>query len=177
MRRELDRVIRQKLRFRGFTLLELLVSLLASTALIVGLSSSLFIATQIVTPPTRSDRVAAQSSMEIEQLLQDLRYASLVHELSDRVIDVNVADRDSDDHPERIRISWSGVAGAPVIRQVNDDEGIVLMQNVHVWDVDSQALESSEVVSIGVTLQVGASSEGLVRSRIDLPNRPTLPGE
>lgn len=161
----------------GLTLLELMVSMLASTALVAGLSSTLFVATQIVDPPSRPDRVTAQASLEVDRLLQDLRYATLIHEMDDRTVDIDVADRDSDGLSERIRIVWSGVAGDPITRSINGDSAVPLVQNVFEMQMTSQATDSGEIVSLGMRLQIGPSSTGLVQSRIDLPNRPYVSGE
>ncbi|WP_166830995.1 hypothetical protein [Thalassoroseus pseudoceratinae] len=158
----------------GFTLLELIVSMLASTALVAGLSSTLFVATQIVDPPKSPNAATANAFMDLERILQDLRYAIRVHELSSHRLDVEVPDRDGDGSTERVRLVWSGGSGDPVTWEWNDEPAIPIVQDVHNWGVTRRMLETGEIVLLEMDLQVGSASYGRVQSQIDLPNRPEM---
>ena len=158
----------------GFTLLELIVSMLASTALVAGLSSTLFVATQIVDPPQSPNTSTANASMDLEQILQDLRYATQVYELSSHRLDVEVPDRDGDGSAERIRMVWSGELGDPVTWELNSEPAIPIVQDVHNWSVTRRMLGTGEIVLLEMDLQVGLGAAGQVQSQIDLPNRPEI---
>ncbi len=158
----------------GLTLLELLVSMTASTALIAGLSSALFIATRMIEPPQRPNHETAESARECEQLLQELRYITSIESVGENLLDIEVPDRDEDGISEYVRIQWSGVAGESLMWTMNDEPSIPIVNDVHDWQLSTQLADTGEVVSIGMRLQVGSHSVGEVWSTIDLPNRPRI---
>lgn len=105
-------------RRSGHTLIELVTATVSSAMLLAGLGSVMMIANQVANAPAASnDRVAASAA--IDELANDLRYATFFVERTARSLEFAVADRDGDGTAERIRYDWSGVPGAPLRKTIN----------------------------------------------------------
>lgn len=119
----------------GFTLVELLVSLAATSILLVGLGSTLFVV-------FRSSSVSnnAPATMEaatvVDDLLSELRLAESIIEWTARTVEFLVADRTGDDKPERIRYEWSGTAGDPLYRKYNGSAPAEVAASIQSFEID-----------------------------------------
>jgi prepilin-type N-terminal cleavage/methylation domain-containing protein len=104
---------------RGFTLLELVLSMAVMGILMLGMGSALMLAGRAL--PTAKSVVATTiaAAEALDQIATDLQYAVSVTQRSATMIEFTVADRSGDDVPETIRYSWSGTAGTPLTRQYN----------------------------------------------------------
>lgn len=102
----------------GHTLIELVTATVSSAMLLAGLGSVMMIANQVAnTPAASTDRVVA--STVVNQLANDLRYATFFVTRTTRALEFVVSDRDGDGAAERIRYEWSGVPGAPLQKTTN----------------------------------------------------------
>ena len=94
----------------GHTLMELVVAITISGVLMVGLTSTLYVASRAVNlsgPP----RAALDASGAESNVLGELQYAVSFTERSNHAVEFTIADRNCDDADETIRYAWSGAAG------------------------------------------------------------------
>src|SRR5205809_2173009 len=100
-------------RLPAFTMLELIVATIASTFLLAGLGSVMFIARQTAYAPTAAAKRA--KAADIVNLISDeLRYATIITQQTPQILEFIVADRNNDGTAEKIHYEWSGTAGDPL---------------------------------------------------------------
>lgn len=129
---------------RGFTLLELVVSLVVTGILMSALASAMLLATQAMPDEERPAEAAIAAAEIASQMAGELYYAQSFTERTASAVAFTVADRnDEDDQPETIRYAWSGTPGDPMTRQYNGGDTVVVLENVQELDL---AYESEEVV-------------------------------
>lgn len=112
-------------RWRGFTLLEMLVSLPIMALLMVGLGSAIKIAAQAVPNGTGIASTTLVAREVLDLIAADLTYATAI--TTDvttggaaNQLTFNIPDRDGQaPTTETITYSWSGTAGAPLTRTFN----------------------------------------------------------
>jgi len=164
-------------RHFGHSLMELVVAMVASCALLAGLGSVMMIARQVALTPSaanrRMDAVAA-----INQITEELRYATVVLQQTSRCLEFIVADRNGDGTADKIRYEWSGVAGAPLYKTHNGGTSTIA-QTVQdcTFSYQTVATASSPVARSCIThalvrLQLGAESHSRVEAAIPLMTRP-----
>ncbi|MCA9048510.1 MAG: prepilin-type N-terminal cleavage/methylation domain-containing protein [Planctomycetaceae bacterium] len=94
----------------GYTLIELSVSLVASSLLLAGLGSAVVITSRAINPHHTQRSVL--ECAEASQLLGDeLQSAVHVLEQDDSLVEFAVADRNADGIPDRIRYEWKSASG------------------------------------------------------------------
>jgi hypothetical protein len=104
----------------GFSLIELSVGLVASSFLLLGLGSSIFLATQANRVDIGPFRSSSQGASAIDEVSRELSYATAVHSITPaRNIQVEVPDRTGDAVADVVRYQWSGTAGDPLQRVFN----------------------------------------------------------
>ncbi|MCG8405339.1 MAG: prepilin-type N-terminal cleavage/methylation domain-containing protein [Phycisphaerales bacterium] len=116
---------------RGFTLSELTVSAFIMGLVMVGVASSVMVATEALPDEDDPSQAAVRAAAIADQIVEELRYAIAITERSGTVIAFAVGDRDSDGAPERIRYAWSGTAGDPLTREYNGGTAVEIAQDVH----------------------------------------------
>lgn len=137
----------------GYTLIELVVGMVASSALLIGLSSSLFIATQTF-DDSGSQPVAMLESNNVANLIMNqMQYATRFYEKTATAVTFAVPDRDGDGSEEIFRYAWSGVTDEPLTMELNDSAPAVLLANVKHLDF-SYLTKSISVATGSVSLQV-----------------------
>lgn len=121
---------RTAIRKTGHTLAELVISVAASGILIVGLTSTLYVASRAVdhSGPTQRTLAGATAAQEV---LNDLQFAVALTERSANAVEFTVASRDADATPETIRYAWSGTPGDPLTRQYNGGTVVSVVDDVH----------------------------------------------
>lgn len=117
--KSIDRFIRRR---RGFTLTETLVSCAIIGVLLVAMGSAVTLSTQAIPSEDHAGHGRLAAARAIEQINADLAHALFVPERTATAVTVVVRDRTGDGTSERIRYAWSGNAGDPVTRQLNDAE-------------------------------------------------------
>ena len=114
----------------GLTLMELVVSMIATSALLVGMSSAVFLASRASRPGSTASGVI-EASLTAGQIATELGSARSVTEYTLTSIAFTVADRDSDGKPELIRYAWPANLGAPLTRQYNQGPVVEVLDNVY----------------------------------------------
>ncbi|MFN0195846.1 MAG: type II secretion system protein J [Planctomycetaceae bacterium] len=128
---------KRTLRSRGaYTLIELIVAIGASTILLVGLPSSILIASKGLQGNSTVSR-HAQSADVLQDVINDLKHATSFVELTTIAVTFTVPDRDNDGDPELIRYSWSGTPGDPLMYQYNSGTAVIFAEDIHKFDVRS----------------------------------------
>ena len=128
---------RKQLRIRcGYTLVELIVAMVGASALMVGLSSTIFIALKATDTSNTPTSAMIEGNAALSDLLSDLEFALSFSEQTANAITFTVPDRDGDSNPESVRYAWSGTPGDPLTRQYNGGTVATLTENVHVFQHD-----------------------------------------
>jgi len=108
-------------RQRGFTLIELVVSLSITAVLMTGIASALVIASHAIPDPQSNAWAATPNAMlALDTVAADLMVAQTISEKTPAAVTFTVADRDNNALPETIRYAWAGTAGDPITRQLNN---------------------------------------------------------
>src|SRR4051794_23191430 len=121
-------------RLAGFTMIELTVAMVASAFLLVGLGSVMFIARQVAYSPTAASRRAKTAEI-VNQISDELRYATVITQETSQILEFVVADRNNDGTAEKIRYEWSGVAGDPLRKTVNGGTPAAVLTPGYVFNV------------------------------------------
>jgi len=120
----------------GFTLVEMIVSLSIVGVILVATGSVLVLGARATTitaagPATR----AAAARTAVETVADDLAIATEVLDPTATAVTLRVPDRTGDGVAETIRYAWSGVAGAPLTRQVNGGAAHPIAADVRGFDL------------------------------------------
>src|SRR3954462_12723055 len=140
----------------GFTLLEMTVAMVASAFLMAGLGSVMFIARQVAYTPTAASRRSKTADV-INQISDELRYATVITQQTAQILEFVVADRNNDGTAEKIRYEWSGVAGDPLRKTVNGATAVDVLTSVYAFNVTLQ--QKSKTTTLTTTTD---SPEALV---------------
>ncbi len=114
---------------RGHTLIELMAATIASAFLLAGLGSVMYIARQVAYTPSDSIQ-RSSAAMVVNQICDELRYATLVLQQTPQILEFVVADRNSDGTAEKIRYQWSGTPGDPLVKTINGGTGVNVLPSV-----------------------------------------------
>lgn len=120
----------------GYTLVELMVAMVGASVLMVGLSSTIFIALKATDTSNTPTSATIEGYSALNDLLSDLEFALSFSEQTPNAITFTVPDRDGDSNPETIRYAWSGTPGDPLTRQYNGGTVATLVEDVHVFQHD-----------------------------------------
>lgn len=116
---------------RAFTLVEMVISLVIVSILMVGMGGALLMSSQAL-PGEDGQAARITAAAEVaDQIASELAYAITVTELTPTAITFTVADRDADSDPETIRYAWSATAGDPLTRRYNGGTTVTVAENVH----------------------------------------------
>jgi len=136
-------------RGRGFTLVEMVVSLGIASALMLGVGAAMLIAARAM-PDARSPTGAiVDSGAALEQMITELQYAVSIPNKSATMVEFTVADRDGNDIPETIRYEWSGAAGDPLARRYNGGAAVQVLADVRDFALSWDLLTITTVVPQG----------------------------
>lgn len=105
-------------RTAAFTLIELVLAMALSAVVLLALQSVVLIAAKAV-PGANKTPDASDVSLGFARLAGELSYAKAITKNTATRIDFTVADRDGDAADDTISYQWSGVSGAPLLRQFN----------------------------------------------------------
>jgi hypothetical protein len=120
----------------GHTLVELLMAMVGAGVLMVGLSSTMFIALAATDTSNAPTAAILEGHAALSDLLSDLEFALSLSETTANAVTFTVPDRDGDSNPETIRYAWSGTPGDPLTIQYNGGIVATLADNVHVFQHD-----------------------------------------
>src|SRR3954453_16707422 len=139
-------IINNRRQTAGFTLLEMTVAMVASAFLIAGLGSVMFIARQIAYSPTAAARRAKTADI-VNQISDELRYATIITQQTSQILEFLVADRNSDGTAEKIRYEWSGTAGDPLRKSINGGSAVDVLPAVYAFAVTLQQKAKSTTLT------------------------------
>ena len=141
---------------RGFTLIEMVVSLGIVSIIAMASAGVMRLASRAAT--TQADPLAEASGPgeALRQIQQDLRLATRILRADTTSLRFQTPDRNGDALPETIEYAWSGVAGAQATRSVNGSPASTFLTNVTGLDF------SLEVASV----TAGASASNVAETRV-----------
>lgn len=160
--------VRNRRRVRcGFTLVELVASMTIMTILMMGMGSTMIIASRAIPDGKSSMAVATESRNVLDRLTEDLLYATSITEKAATAVTFNVADRGHGAAgPETIRYAWTGTPGDPLTLEYNGASAVNLIDAVQNFTL-SYALKSD--VAGEPPLVEGAEETLFVHSGSNLP--------
>ena len=120
----------------GFTLMEVILSVVIVSIILGALVSTLMITQRGLAGSTNVARDASRGRDATDVILLDLSLAMSFSERTATAVTFLVPDRDGDGQPETIRYAWSGVVGDPLTRQVNGGTVAVLVDDVDDFSLD-----------------------------------------
>lgn len=118
----------------GYTLIELLVASASASVLMVGLSSALFVSGRAMDLDEGAAVVRNEADLAVSRMMDDLKEARRFFEVEPTSLEFTVPDRNSDGFDETLRYSWSGVAGDPLLRQIDGGNAVALVSDVRSLD-------------------------------------------
>ncbi|TWT88907.1 hypothetical protein Mal64_23970 [Pseudobythopirellula maris] len=153
---------------RGYTLAELLVASSLGSTLVVGLTSSLYLASQALDFDDGGAANRLEANAIVQRIARDARTAVSITELSATEITLIVPDRDGDGSTETVRYAWGGEPGDPLTEEYNGGEAMTLVAGVQSFDLGyaarAMAGQAGSVES-GVTYE--SFTEGKIASNAD----------
>ncbi len=105
----------------AFTLVELVLALAGTSLLLLGISSSIVVASRAAYDAEQPQTALARSRSVARLIADDLAQATSIVEGSTTAVEFTVADRDDDGAEETLRYEWSGTVGDAVYRSINGD--------------------------------------------------------
>lgn len=120
------------LRRRGFSLLELSVSLVAASILVVGMGTSIYLASQAANAGVGRHQNARQAGEALSNLARELSFAVSVNNTytTTQRVECTVPDLTGDGLDDVVRYSWAGTAGSPLLRTLNAGTAQTVADNV-----------------------------------------------
>jgi hypothetical protein len=113
--------------------MELVAASVASGFLLAGLAAVMMIGQQVAyTPSAAAHRTDAAEV--INQLSEELRYATLVIEQTPEILEFVVTDRNNDGTAETIRYEWSGTPGDPLFKTINSAVAVAVLDSLHAFE-------------------------------------------
>ncbi|MFN0132186.1 MAG: PilW family protein [Phycisphaerales bacterium] len=139
---------------RGFSLIELVLGMAIASIAMVAIGSVFVLSAKALPTARGSTSASSQTSLAVQELLDDLRMATAVSEATGTAVTLTVPDRTGDNTPETVRYAWSGVAGGPLTRAMNGGAETVLVPTAYGMSLEY----SREPVSVNVTIPTPMTS-------------------
>lgn len=115
---------------RGFTLIEMIVSLAVISVLLVGMSSAIVLASKALPHATNPAGATVDSARALHNLRDELRAATELLNRNATSVTLHLPDRDADGRPEVITYAWGGSAGDPLTRTANGGTAATVLDSV-----------------------------------------------
>jgi hypothetical protein len=117
-------------------MIELVASMAIASILLTAMASSIVWVTRAL--PSTNDPIstALDASDGMQRFAEELRYATKVTARTSKSITFEVPDQNGDGTVETLTYSWSGVAGAPLLRTYNNSAAIQVVKKVKTWSLD-----------------------------------------
>ena len=164
--------LRRRLKMRaGLTLIELMLSVTSASVLLVGTTSTLYIALQSANPSLSPAPAELEGIDLLANISLELQHATAVTEQSPNSIRVVVPDRDFDATDDTIRYSWSGAPGGAVTRQYNGGPEVKMAVDVHDFTI-AYHQPDVDLEYVSISLQITEKIETRVQNGFALLNRP-----
>ena len=133
---------------KAYTMVELMVSIAASSILMVGMASTMYISFRMVDPDTSVNAVLDASDTTLT-LTDELRYAIFITERSDTMIQFVVPDQTGDSINDVIRYEWSGTEGDDLMRTFNHGTAESAIEDVYAFALTYDTQTTTESIPIG----------------------------
>ena len=161
---------------RGFTLVEMVLSMAVMTVLLGGIASAMILASRALPDIETPLKAKADGYHAADGLAGELFAAQTITFRSATVVEFTVADRNADSNAETIRYSWSGVAGQPLTRRYNNGTIDTVLENIYQFDLryDTQSVSGQpKVTVVHITIRAGADATSRVDTSVQLLNQPS----
>ncbi len=112
----------------------LIISILLAA---VGSAMRIMLLTTSVSSPTSPVTQTITARASADRIMDDLKIALSVPEVTTTAITLTVPDRDGDLVPETIRYAWSGTNGAPLTRAYNGGTATPIVDNVNTFSFEA----------------------------------------
>ncbi len=139
---------------RGFTVVEMVLSMAVMTVLLGGIASALVIASRAVPGTATPMSLTVDGYYAAERLASELYAAQTITARSATSVTFKVPDRNADSAPETILYSWSGVPGHPLNRGYNGGSAGAVLDNVYQFNLGYDP-PSPKVTVVHITICVG----------------------
>jgi len=161
---------------RGFTLVEMVLSMAVMTVLLGGIASAMILAGRALPDLDTPLKAMADGYHAVDGLAGELFAAQTITLRSATVVEFTVADRNADSNAETIRYSWSGVVGQPLTRQYNNGTIDTVLENIYQFDLryDTQSVSGQpKVTVVHITIRAGADATSRIDTSVQLLNQPS----
>ena len=136
--------MRKESSCRGFTLIELIISLSITTILMTATVSSVLLAGKAVPDPNDAASGSITAAQVTDRIAGELETAILVLEQTPTALTFLVPPRNADTTPEKIRYSWAGTSGSPLMRQYEGGTPIAVIDKVDQFSLTPGIATSTE---------------------------------
>lgn len=160
---------------RAFTMVEMVASMVILTILMLGISSSLVIASRAIPDGRSPAKQFVDGSEMLLQIADELSCALTVTVHTATVVEFTLPDRNGDAAEDTIRYSWSGVAGAGLMRQYNGATAAAVLDDVHEFQLSyTPSLYGSpaRISQIGASLRTTSDATTRTEYLVELLNQP-----
>jgi prepilin-type N-terminal cleavage/methylation domain-containing protein len=135
---------------RGFTLVELVVSLAIMSILLTAIGSAIVLAGAAIPWDDDPGRPADAALEVAHDMTAELHFALSFAERTKWVVDFTVPSRDADAVPETIRYQWSGTPGDPLTRRYNGGPAVTVIDSVHDFTLVYEKTDFTKTLPIEV---------------------------
>jgi len=160
---------------RGFTLVEMVLSMAVMTVLLGGISSAMILASRAVPDLETPLKAKTDGYHAADGLASELFAAQTITSRFATVVEFTVADRNADAIAETIRYAWSGIYGQPLTRRYNNGTIDTVLENVYQFDLryDTQSIGGQpKVTVVHITIRAGNDATSRVDTSVQLLNQP-----
>ena len=162
-------------RHRGYTLLELVVSLPLMTLLMVGLGSAIHISARSMPDGKGAASATMHAGAALDLLESELSCATSITSRSGAEIVFVTPDRTGDSIAESLRYRWAGAAGNPLTREFNGSAAETLIPSVQDFALTYEAPIAQRLQAVNVRVIAPDGSTARLDARIHTVNEPILP--
>lgn len=163
---------------RGYTLLEMVITLPLMTLLIVGSTGAIGIVARVAESSGSGADTIMRAPAALELMGAEIECANAVADRTATTLSITVGDRTGDGVNDSIGYAWNGTPGLPLTRQLNGGTPEPLLANVQAFSITSNTTTSGSstvLQSIDVRLVVSGVDTAELTARIRLLNEPVVP--
>jgi prepilin-type N-terminal cleavage/methylation domain-containing protein len=145
-------------RHHGFTLIEVVVASSITTILLTACVSVVILAGKAI--PNHNDNWSCEmnAAQAADRMAGELEVSLLVLESTPTSLTITVPPRNSDVYPEKIRYSWAGTSGAPLLRQYNGGTPVAIISAVDQFNLTPVVATTTESYP-GIGVEDAAQSQ------------------
>ena len=165
---------------RGYTLLELTISMPLLAILMLGMASAISISSRSVPDSRTVPSAIVAVTGKLNQMADELNYATAISARASSDITFVTPDRNGNGSADTIRYRWSGIVGDPLLRSYQGSTDEIVLPTVQQFTLTYDAPVDAEsglplLRSIQLELRAPAGSTSGISMTIGTLNRPQLP--